>query len=96
MPRRRKDKIDNNQPAIVAALTEIPGVSVVTGVDDIFVGRNKVNYWFEIKDPDECLKKDGSWREGAVSDGQLKLEREWPGQYHIVTTLDQILAIMGI
>ena len=96
MPRRRKDRIDDNQTEIVKALRSIPGVGVMTGMDDILVGYKGVTYWFEIKDPAKTVNKDGTWKHGALKDCQIDLLATWPGQYDIVTTLEQILVIVGI
>ena len=99
MPRKRRGHqgaIDANQPDIVKALRKIPGVQVLVDMDDILIGYRGVNYWIEIKDPEKCLNGDGSWRNGSVKDCQIELDRSWPGQYAIVTSLKQILEIIGI
>jgi len=92
---RRAAKIDGNQSEIVDALRNIPHVSVQTGVDDILVGYRKQTYWFEIKHPDMASKK-GVVRPSAIKESQKSLLRSWTGHYSIVTTLDQILAEIGI
>lgn len=94
--KRRAAKIDENQPGIVDALRKIPGCEVITDMDDILVGFRGVNYWFEIKDPEKTRNQDGSWRHGAIKPGQMDLARSWPGQYHIVCSIDEILKIMGV
>lgn len=63
-------------------------------MDDIFVGNNGRNFWFEIKDP-KHVGKNGEIRESAKKEGQKKLEKEWQGQYQIVSSLDEILGIIG-
>ena len=88
--RRRKDKIDSNQHSIVEALRKIPGVTVEVGKDDVLVGRAGVTYWFEIKTPDQ-IKKDGSFKAGAIKESQEKLLETWCGHYRIVWSLEQIL-----
>ena len=93
---RRAKKIDANQPAIVAALLCIPGVSVELDHDDIFVGYRGINYWFEIKDPETCANKAGAVFESSIKDGQKVLRDTWRGHYSIVTTIEQILIEMGI
>lgn len=84
---RRAAKVDANQPAIVKALRAIPGVEVQTGHDDILVGYQGVTRWYEIKNRDGKNK---------LQDGQKDLERDWPGHYRVVHTLEEILAeILG-
>lgn len=84
---RRAAKVDTSQGDIVRKLRSIPGVSVRTGVDDIFVGWRSKNFWYELKSP-------GS--EGRLQDDQIKLKEGWHGHYKIVSRLDQILRDMGI
>lgn len=96
MPRRRKDKIDANQPAIVEALRKIAGVSVQVDHDDILVGRQGKTYWFEIKDPEKLLKQDGTFRKGEIKDSQQDLLDTWTGHYEVVWELDQILRTIGL
>jgi len=92
---RKAAKIDKNQPLIVEALRKIPGITVETGKDDILVGRNGVTYWFEIKS-DCATNKAGTVRESAKKDSQKKLEATWTGHYAIVSSLDEILRIIGL
>ncbi len=93
---RRAARIDVNQPAIVKALRKIPGVTVDLDHDDIFVGYRKINYWFEIKQPDTVSKKTGEVIESELKDSQKKLRREWKGHYSIVWTIEQILNEIGV
>jgi hypothetical protein len=92
---RRAAKIDSNQLEIVKALRQIPHVSVQTGVDDILVGYRKQTYWFEIKSP-ECANRKGEVFKSAIKPSQHLLMANWSGHYSIVTTLDQIIAEVGI
>lgn len=87
---RRAKKIDVNQTDIVKDLRKM-GYSVALDHDDVLVGAHGKTYWFEIKDPAKTLKKDGSFRAGALKDSQIKLQDEWRGHYSVVTTLEQIL-----
>ena len=91
MPRRRKDKVDSNQPEIVKLLLDIPGISVEVGHDDILVGYRHETYWYEIKNPDTVSKKTGKILDSAKKDCQIKLEKEWRGHYKIVASLEDIL-----
>ncbi|MHC5061972.1 MAG: hypothetical protein ACYTFK_12910 [Planctomycetota bacterium] len=92
---RRSAKIDSNQPEIVKALLKIPGVSVQTGVDDIFVGYKGRNYWYEIKAPDTLSEKTGLADKDAFKKSQINLLKTWTGHYEIVWTLEEILEDMG-
>jgi hypothetical protein len=84
---------DENQPEIVEELKK-RGYSVAENKDDIFVGKNGKNGWFEIKNPETALNKDGTFKKGAIKPGQQKLKDTWKGQYDIVTTAEQIIKIM--
>ena len=90
MPRRRADRIDENQPAIVKDLRRL-GYSVITGMDDILVGGispktgERQSWWFEIKTgPKAPLRK-----------AQRELEATYRGQWTVVWSVDQILAEIG-
>lgn len=96
MPRRRADKIDTNQPDIVKALRQIPGVTVVTGHDDILVGYQGVTRWYEIKTPESVSKRTGRILESAKKQSQKDLENEFTGHYRIVFHVEQILADLGL
>lgn len=89
-------KIDKNQPDIVKALRKINGVTVQLAMDDILIGYKGTNYWIELKEPETISKKTGKINESAIKDSQKKLRIEWKGQYSIVTSLNEILIIMGI
>ena len=90
---RYSARTDNNEKEIVKNLRKL-GFSVQTGVDDILVGYNRVNYWFEIKQEKHVSKKTGKINESAKKESQIKLEREWQGQYLIVSNLNEILEVM--
>jgi hypothetical protein len=99
MPRRRADRIDDNQSMIVKQLRAIPGITVETGKDDILVGccdRNGVprTWWFEIKNPDTISKKTGEIIPSKIKSGQKELCKKWLGQYDIVTSLDEIINVI--
>lgn len=94
MSRRYQIKnTDKNEKDIVAALRKIPGVMVQTDINDIMVGYKGVNYWIEIKNPDEVDKNGKPYkRKGKTYEKQQNLLEHWTGQYSICTTLDEILA----
>jgi len=87
-------RTDANEAGIVKSLRKM-GYSVQIGVDDILVGINMRNYWFEIKDPKHKSKKTGLINESAKKPTQRILEKTWKGQYHIVSELEEILDVIG-
>lgn len=89
--KRYANKIDGNQKEIVKELRKIPGVSVALDHDDILVGYRGGTYWFEIKDPNRTINKDGTVTAGAIKETQLKLMNEFNGHYNIVWSLEDIL-----
>lgn len=93
---RRAARCDENQPGIVEALRNIPGVTVSVNHDDILCGRNGKTYWFEIKDPAKAVTKDGKLKSGALKDSQVELLETWSGHYSVVWSLDQILKEIGV
>lgn len=96
MKHRRAAKIDTNQPGIVDALRDIPGVTVEVGHDDIIVGHNGRTLWYEIKSGDAVSRHTGEILKSTIRPGQMKLEHGWTGHYKIVSSLDEILADMGL
>ena len=96
--RYNHNKTDRNQKEIVRILRRIPNLSVRTGVDDILIGYQNVNYWIEIKSPDEIAKGTGKPvnRKSETKDKQDKLLATWPGQYDICSDLEGILRVIGI
>ena len=88
-------RTDSNEKTIVKALRKM-GYSVETGVNDIFVGGNGFNFWYEIKDPKHKSKKTGQINESAKKASQKRLEVEWKGHYKIVSSLEEILADIKI
>lgn len=94
--KRYANKVDANQPDIVKDLNKIPGVAVKVGYDDIIVGYRGRTYWYEIKNPEYALKKDGTLNKGALRDSQVGMENEFTGHYKVVTSTDEILKDLGI
>lgn len=89
MPRRRADKVDNNQTSIVDELRAI-GASVETNHDDLLVGFNNRNYWFEVKnDPRHYVLF------SQLKPYQRSLTKNYKGQYHVITNSEQAKQIMG-
>ena len=70
MARRRKDRIDSNQPEIVKEL-RARGYSVEVGHDDILVGFCGHTYWFEIK----------TGPKAKLKSSQEDLLRDYKGHY---------------
>jgi len=92
---RHARRTDKNQAEIVKALRKM-GFSVYLDVDDILVGHNEFNFWYEIKEPDSVSKKTSKILESKKRPSQKRLEKEWKGHYKIVSRLDEILEDMGI
>jgi hemin uptake protein HemP len=86
---RRARKVDANQAAIVAALRAIPGVQVLVlnAEVDLIVGHRGRNYLLEVK---------RDHRPSRLKPSQEAMRITWPGQYAIVSTLDEALAVTGI
>jgi hypothetical protein len=96
MGRNRFDKkVDANQPGIVGALREL-GVSVELDKDDILCGWDKKTFWFEIKNPSTVSKRTNKILDSAKKPQQIILEKEWKGHYQIVSSLDEILLVLGL
>ncbi len=91
---RYSARTDNNEAAIVKALRKM-GYSVQVGMDDILIGTKGINFWFEIKDPKHVSAKTGLINESAKKDSQKRLEKEWKGNYNIVSSLDEILNVIN-
>lgn len=87
---RQAARVDDNQHEIVERLRAM-GATVQTGMDDLLVGWKGKTFWFEIKDPAKTLKKDGTFKAGALKDSQVKLCDEWRGHYRVVHSIEQIL-----
>ena len=92
---RYSARTDENEKHIVRDLRKM-GYSVETGVNDILVGANNLNYWYEIKQEKHVSKKTGKINESAKKKSQIRLENEWQGHYKIVSTLEDILRDMGV
>jgi len=93
--RQALGRTDANQKGIVEALRKLPGISVQTGHDDLLIGYNLQNYWFEIKKPESLSKRNGKVRQSAKKTSQQKLEKTWTGQYNIVTSVEEIIDLIG-
>lgn len=93
---RRAARTDNDQQSIVDALKAIPHVSIALNHDDIFVGYQGNNFWFELKSKNQISKTTGKPYKGRVKKSQEKLLDTWTGQYNIVSSIEEILDIMCI
>lgn len=82
MPRRRKDKVDANQPQIVKELRQA-GFSVEVGHDDILVGKWGLTAWIEIKT-----------ETGKLKPAQERLLEEWQGAYAVARSTEEVLQVM--
>lgn len=93
---RKAAKIDSAQTEIVKTLRTIPGITVEPGHDDILLGHKGRTFWFEIKSASAVSKKTGNVLESAKKDSQKKLEAGWAGHYQIVSSIEEILRVVGI
>lgn len=78
---RRAAKVDANQASIVAALRQLPGVTVATGHDDILVGYRGLTFWFEIKRPSQ---------KSRLQESQEYLRATWAGHYAVATSFEDV------
>ena len=92
---RRAARVDDNQAEIVAALREIPGVTVKSlaavgdGMPDILCGYRGKTFLFEIKCPDKPN------RDRQLTKKQAKFHKEWTGQVHVVETVRDIIDVIA-
>lgn len=89
-------KVDANQPAIVKALRDIPGVTVEVGHDDILVGYKGRTFWFEVKSPESISPRTGQVRLSAVTASERERAATWRGHYQFVSSADEIMEAIGI
>jgi len=94
MPRQRADRIDTGQAEIVKALRKM-GYSVITGMDDLLIGHNGINYWIELKRPESRSKRTGEILPSYIKEGQKQLLITYKGQYAMCTSLDDILRVIN-
>lgn len=92
---RRKARIDENQKQIVAALRSVPGVSVVTGHDDLLVGWNGKTLWVEVK-RFECYNKDCVLMERHKRESQKKFDVTFTGARIYAKCAEDVLEWFGI
>jgi len=91
---RRRAKPDSNQTELVEQLRRIPDLRVRDthklgdGFPDICVGYQKINFFFEIKNP----KQKPSARQLTFDEEMFK--RNWTGQYDVVETIGDCIAVI--
>ena len=94
---RRRAKVDENQPAIVAELRKA-GCSVLDlskvggGCPDLLVARAGVTVLIEVIGPDKAKR----FPPYGLSQGQIGWHAAWRGPVYAVRTSDEALAAMGI
>jgi hypothetical protein len=92
----RAKRVDSNQTQIVAALRQIPGVSVAVtsslgeGYPDLNIGWKGMNYLIELKDGSKPPS------ERKLTGEEEKFKDKWKGQYAVCKNLEEILLIIGI
>ncbi len=93
---RRRGRIDDNQPAIVKELRQIPGFSVAitsavgNGFVDIVVGFKEFNGMYEIKDP----AKEPARRK--LTPDEDKFHKAWFGHIAVAETTAEIVRDMRL
>jgi len=89
--RARPPKPDANQAQLTEELRKLPGVSaIVLNADiDLIVGYQGRNFLLEVKNPE--LK----WNANRRTERQKQLRATWTGQYAVVKSLDEVLAVIG-
>ena len=89
-------RIDANQPEIVKALRQLPGVSVAItsdlgkGFPDLVVGYRGANYMYELKDPD----KPPSGRK--LTKSEQTFHDNWTGHVAVITTINSCMRTLNI
>lgn len=92
---RRAAKVDANHVEIVRALRDIgAGVqslaAIGKGCPDLLVGFRGQNFCLEVKDGAKPASAQ------ALTPDEERWEENWPGQYHVVRTVDEALRIVGV
>jgi hypothetical protein len=86
MPRYRK-RVDENLREIVEALRLFGASVLISNAEiDLIVGHRGVNYLLEVK---------SAKRRSRLQAVQLKMVTEWKGQYAVVTSAKEALAVIG-
>ena len=87
----RAAKVDANQPEIVKALRKagwyVLIISQLKNCCDIIISKNGRTVAIEIKDGAKAKSAQ------KLSDGELKFKNEWQGEYQIITSIEEALAI---
>ena len=90
---RRAARTDANHTEVVKALRRI-GASVVSlasvgaGIPDILCGHNGLNWLFEVKNPEQPPSK------RRLTDDEQAFMIAWRGQYAVVETAEQAIALV--
>jgi len=92
---RRAAKVDENQREVVKALRKAGATvqhlhAVGAGCPDLLVGFRGINYLIEVKDG----KKPPSARK--LTDDQVIWHRDWRGNAHVVKSVTEALAVLGL
>lgn len=86
--KRYANRRDANEPDIIKALEAIGCTVEAMDKVDLVVGYRGQNYLLEVKDG----SKPPSKRE--LTPAQLRLRNSWKGQYSVVTSVDEALAVL--
>ena len=91
---------DSNQSDLLAAINDIPGCVAVdlgavgSGVSDLLIGFDGVNYLAEVKL--EPVKGKVFKSQSKLNDKQIEWHGLWPGQVAVVRTLDDVLKLLNL
>ena len=97
MTARRANRVDQNQPSIVAALRRLPGVVVQSlapvgdGVPDLMVSVAGLNLLLEVKVPNESPRAKRRW---LLTPDQEAWHRAWTGQVAVVCTPEEAVSVV--
>ena len=90
---RTAAKVDGNQTMLVRQIRKLGySVKIVSQIKkfcDIVVGKNGMNWLFEIKDPAQPESK------RCLTKMEKEFHDEWRGQVDVIETIDDFLKIVG-
>ena len=89
----RAKRRDANEVEIVRALRKMGMTVLLSGDVDLIVGYHGVNYLIELK-TEKTLRLDGKYKSGSLRPSQKELLNSWRGQYHVASSLDEVIKII--
>ena len=91
-----KKRNDENQAEAVQTLRSCPGMTVLTGHDDMIVGFQGRSLLVEWKSDRAVSKRTGKVLESRIKKSQKKIREEFSGAYIITSEVNDIFAHFGI